>query len=315
MSGYHVPVLCSEVIDYLQPGGDKIIVDATLGGGGHSEAIARQMLSQTSIVQGRLIGLDQDPQAIEESQSRLGSFPFFTAVRANFASLGEALDALEIPFVDGILMDLGVSSHQLDTAERGFSFRFDGDLDMRMDLDSPLRAADIIANQSEEELYTIIRDYGEERFARRIARHLVEERQRQPIVTTKQLAEIVNKAIPRCGKLPKINPATRTFQALRIAVNDELGVLEKGLQCAIEHLAKGGRLVVISYHSLEDRLVKTVMRSKLGRCTCPPRTPVCVCQAVASLRLVHTKALVPSEQEQSDNPRARSAKMRVAEKL
>lgn len=307
---YHVPVLRDAVCDYLQPRPGALLVDATLGGGGHSEALAR-LLGPT----GRLVGVDQDPEALQEAGRRLEAWPGFQGVRGNFGDLDALLDQLGMGRVDGVLMDLGVSSHQLDQAERGFSFRYDAPLDMRMDLRAETTAADLVADLSEAELETLFREYGEERFARRIARRVAWEREREPIRTTGRLARIVEAAVPPPARHGRIHPATRTFQALRIAVNDELGVLQRGLEAAVQRLAPGGRLVVISYHSLEDRIVKATFRRYAGECTCPPRVPRCECHPQRLLRVLTRRPVEPDEQELAANPRSRSARLRAAERV
>ncbi len=304
---YHVPVLAERVVELLLPAPGKIIVDGTLGGGGHTELL----LSRGA----RVIGFDQDAEAIAQAQSRLGHYSGFTAVRRNFAELDMGLDELNITEVDGLLLDLGVSSHQLDAAERGFSFRVSAPLDMRMNTQSEVSARDIVERYSYEELAAVLQEYGEEKYARKIARKIVQEREAAPVTTTDRLADIVSGAVPAAYRHGRIHPATRTFQALRIAVNDELGVLKKVLETAWKRLRGGGRIAVISYHSLEDRLVKRSFQSLLGKCTCPPELPVCVCENAGSLKLVNRKAIVPEESEIARNPRARSAKLRVAERI
>jgi 16S rRNA (cytosine1402-N4)-methyltransferase len=308
---FHQPVLLGPVLQFLRPRPGAVVVDATLGGGGHAEAILAELGAG-----GRLIGIDQDEEALEAARQRLGWHPGFRALAGSFADLPELLSGLGQSQVDGILMDLGVSSHHLDTPERGFSFRFDAPLDMRMDRSRPLRAEDLVANLSEDELKRIIREYGEERYAGRIARRIVEERRRRPIRTTGRLAEVVLAALPpqaRHGQ--KIHPATRTFQALRMAVNQELEALQQGLEGAVACLAPQGRLVVISYHSLEDRLVKQTMRRYSGQCVCPPGLPACRCQPRSLLKVLTRKPIQPDETEIAVNPRARSARLRAAEKL
>ncbi len=307
MTDYHVPVLAEQVTELLQPAPGRVIVDATLGGGGHSELLLARGA--------QVVGFDQDLEAVAEAAKRLGTNPNFTVVPRNFASLNEGLDELGIAEIDGILLDLGVSSHQLDAAERGFSFRASAPLDMRMDTRSPLTAQQLIAEASEDELVRILRDYGEEKFSRRIARRIVQEREKSPILTTDVLAAIVAEAVPAQYKRGRIHPATLTFQALRIAVNNELAVLETVLHSAWKRLKTGGRIAVISYHSLEDRLVKTAFGELLGKCTCPPDLPVCMCHPIGYLELVNRKPIIPSAAEIANNPRARSAKLRVAQRL
>lgn len=309
-SPYHVPVLLEAVLRWLDPRPGSTIVDATLGGGGHSEALARALAPA-----GTLIAIDQDPEALAEAGRRLAGLAGFHPVRGNFGDLQGLLDRQGVGQVDGILMDLGVSSHQLDQAERGFSFRHDAPLDMRMDLQGGTTAADLVAELPEADLETTIREYGEERHARRIARRIVQEREKEPILTTGRLARIVEAAMPPPARHGRIHPATRTFQALRIAVNDELGVLQRGLDAAVARLAPGGRVVVISYHSLEDRIVKSTFRRYAGECTCPPRVPYCQCHPLQVLRVLTRRSVEPDEGEIAANPRARSARLRAAERV
>ncbi len=285
-------------------------MDGTLGGGGHTEALLRALGGG-----GRLIGIDQDSEALQEAGQRLDGYPGFVGVRGNFGDLDGLLDEQGVGGVDGVLLDLGVSSHHLDSAERGFSFRPDSALDMRMNRRAETCAADLVAALEEADLAAILRDYGEERYARRIARRIVWEREREPIRTTGRLARIVEQATPAPARHGRIHPATRTFQALRIVVNDELGVLQRGLEAAIRRLNPGGRLVVISYHSLEDRIVKTTFRRFAGECTCPPRVPFCQCRPLRLLRVLTRRPLEPDDRELAANPRARSARLRAAERL
>jgi 16S rRNA (cytosine1402-N4)-methyltransferase len=288
----------------LAPERGGLYVDATLGAGGHAEAILERG------PRARLLGLDRDAEALDGARRRLARFgDRVELVEANFADLEEVL--ADRPDADGILADLGVSSMQLDQARRGFSFRRDGPLDMRMGRDGRT-AADIVATASAEELTRIFREWGEERMAAKIARGIVRERTREPIQTTRQLARIV--AAEKGGR-EKIDPATRVFQALRIEVNQELSALARFLTAAVARLNGGGRLAVISYHSLEDRIVKDAFRRDSGVCLCPPRLPQCVCGARAALRVLTRRPLRPSESEQRRNPRSRSAKLRVVEKL
>ena len=304
---YHIPVLADCVVDLLKPAPGKIFVDGTLGGGGHAELMLRRGA--------QVIGFDQDSDAIEQVQGRLRHYGGFTAVHRNFAELDDELNRLNISEVDGILLDLGVSSHQLDTAERGFSFRVSAPLDMRMDTQGEVSAKDIINQSSCEELAAVLLEYGEEKYARRIAKRIVQEREAAPVETTDRLADIVAGAVPAAYRHGRIHPATRTFQALRIAVNDELGVLKIILDTAWKRLRCGGRIAVITFHSLEDRLVKRSFQSLLGKCTCPPGLPVCVCGNAGRLKLITHKPIIPEEAEIAANPRARSAKLRVAERI
>ena len=304
----HIPVMPREVISALEIKPDGIYADGTLGGGGHSALICERLTT------GKLIGIDRDENAISAATAKINS-ENFTAVRGNFHEMPTLLSELGISSVDGILLDLGVSSHQIDTPERGFSFRFDGPLDMRMDNRSPISARDIINEFSEKELTKIFFEFGEERHSRKIARTIIAARDISPIETTLHLAEIIEKASPsRRGKsLP--HPAMRTFMALRIAVNDELSPLKAVLQNASGLLNKGGRLAVITFHSLEDRIVKTTFAKLASPCECPRDIPYCVCGKIPSLRVITRKPLTPSPEELSENTRAHSAKLRIAEKI
>lgn len=304
----HVSVLLDETLALLAPQDDEIFIDATLGLGGHTEAL---LLSHPNI---RVIGIDQDTEAMEHAKKRLEGFgERVEFVHANFEEISEVSRGRH---VDGILADLGVSSLQFDTGDRGFSFRFDAPLDMRMDANSDLpTAAELLEELDEEEIANLIYRFGEERASRRIARRIVEKRNAgEPVKTTSELARLVERAIPRKGK-DQIHPATRTFQALRIAVNNELGVLEKFLKDAIDALAEGGRLAVISFHSLEDRVVKQAFQIASGKCQCPPRMPVCQCGAEKKVEILTKKPVTAGEAENDLNPRARSAKLRAVRKL
>lgn len=303
----HHPVLLQEALALLAPRPGGRYIDATLGGGGHAEAIL-----EASSPDGQLLGLDADPRAIQRVRERLARFgPRAILVHANFRELEAVARTHGFEDVDGILFDLGVSSFHLDEAEQGFSFRHEGPLDMRLDPTSGPTAADIVNTLDEEELADILYRYGEERRSRRIARALVANR---PITTTTQLAEIVVRAI---GRRPgtRIHPATRTFQALRIYVNDELGALEAALPQAVNLLKPGGILVVITFHSLEDRIVKHFLRQESRDCICPPNTPICTCGHKAQLAILHRKGITPSPDEIARNPRSRSARLRAARKL
>ena len=305
--GYHRPVLLEQTLQALHIRPDGIYLDGTAGGGGHSHAIAERLTT------GRLIALDQDPDAIAAAGARLQGLPA-TVVQANFVQMGEVLDGLEIPAVDGILLDIGVSSHQLDAPERGFSYHYDAPLDMRMS-QSGETAAGLLARLSERELAEIFYRYGEEKFSRPIARAIVRQRDRQPIETTLQLVDVIKAAMPPQALREKQHPAKRSFQAIRIAVNGELDALPPMLNAAAEHLNTGGRLAVISFHSLEDRIIKKTMQELATGCTCPPNFPVCVCGKKPKMKLISRKPITPGEAELAENPRARSAKLRVAEKL
>lgn len=306
----HRPVLLRECIDGLAIRPDGIYVDGTLGRGGHSEEIVKRLTS------GRLIAIDQDSQAIDEAGKRL--MPYgdrVMLVKGNFRELGRILDALEIESVDGMLFDLGVSSPQLDEAARGFSYKNDAPLDMRMDRSASFTAGELVNTWSEAELKRILWDYGEERFAGRIAGQIVKSREERPIETTSELVEIIKKALPAAALREKQHPAKRTFQAIRIAVNDELGAVEELMRQAPDRLAPGGRLCVISFHSLEDRIVKNGIAARENGCTCPREAPVCTCGFVRTLKSVTRKPITAGEEELSQNPRARSAKLRVAERV
>lgn len=311
----HKPVLFAETMQSLALSDGGVYVDGTLGGGGHSEGI----LLATGPT-GRVIGIDQDDEALAAASARLAVFgERFCACKSNFAEMSEVLCGLHmdsVNSVDGVLLDIGVSSHQLDDAGRGFSYMQDGPLDMRMNQSAGRTAADLLAEASAEELADIIYRYGEERFSRRIAARIVERRAEKPITGTLQLAEIVRGAIPADKRRrEEQHPAKRTFQALRIAVNDELGVLERGLAAAFAALKPGGRLSVITFHSLEDRIVKEYFASLARGCDCPPEFPICVCGKKPQGKLVNRKPITASAAELSENPRARSAKLRTIEKL
>ena len=307
----HQPVLLVETLQLLKPQADEFFVDATLGLGGHTEAI----LAKSKETQ--VIGIDQDLEAIGLAKERLNSFgERFKVFHSNFSDIKQVLAEAKIEKVNGVLADLGVSSLQFDSRTRGFSFRFDAPLDMRMNRESNLEtAADLLETLSEFEIAKIIYEYGEERLSRRIARRIVEKRDSgEPIKTTKQLVETIEKAVGR-GKKDKIHPATRTFQALRIAVNGELEILERFVRDSVEILKKDGRLAVITFHSLEDRIVKQTMQKLSGKCFCPPKFPQCVCGAKKEVEILTRKPVVPSELETEENPRSRSAKLRACLKL
>jgi 16S rRNA (cytosine1402-N4)-methyltransferase len=314
----HTSVLLAETLEYLAPKAGEIFVDATLGLGGHAEAI----LSAAENTQ--VIGIDQDTEALSKARARLERFgERFSGFHANFSEIRKVLDEARVEAVDGVLADLGVSSMQLDSETRGFSFRFDAPLDMRMDAESGEEtAAELLETLSEFEIARIIYEYGEERFSRRIARRIVERRERgDSVQTTKQLAELVERAVPRTGgsggkKKEKIHPATRTFQALRIAVNRELEILEDFIKGAIDILKPDGRLAIISFHSLEDRIAKQTLQKLSGKCFCPPNFPKCVCGgAEKKIEILTRKPIVAGEAEMQANPRARSAKLRACLKL
>lgn len=306
----HKSVLLAETVELIAPAEGMLIVDATLGLGGHSEAILAA--ANTS-----LIGVDQDTTAIAYAEKRLAKFgERVKIVHANFSDIRSVLAGEKIDQVDGIVADLGVSSIQLDDESRGFSFRFDAPLDMRMDVDSnDETAAELLERLEEEEIANIIYQYGEERASRRIARWIVEKRDRgEPVTTTKQLADLVARALKK-GPKEKIHPATRTFQALRIAVNREIEILEQFIYDSIDLLKTDGRLAIITFHSLEDRIVKQAFQKMAGKCFCPPRIPQCICGARKQVEILTRKPIVPAEVEMTQNPRSRSAKLRACLKL
>ncbi len=305
----HVPVLLNETIDSLNIKPDGVYADGTLGGAGHSSHIAEKLSEK-----GRLIGFDQDMDAIEAATKRLEPYKDrVKIVHSNFENMGSVLDELGYEKIDGIMLDLGVSSHQLDDAERGFSYRVDAPLDMRMDRSAGLSAADILNAYNEQEIYRIIRDYGEERYAKSIARNIVKYRADKPIETTFELVDIIKASMPKKELAMPGHPAKRTFQAIRIACNRELEVLENSIDMMIDHLNPGGRLSIITFHSLEDRIVKTAFKRNENPCTCPPNFPVCVCGKKPKGRALYRKPVLPSEEEMEINPRSKSAKLRSFE--
>lgn len=306
----HTSVLLNETIDSLRVKPDGVYVDGTVGGGGHALEVCRRLSAD-----GRLIGIDQDGEAIKAAQDRLKEFKDrVTILRSNYCAIKETLAGIGIGKVDGILLDLGVSSHQLDDSDRGFTYREDAPLDMRMDTRQPLTARDIVNTYGEEELYRILRDYGEERFAGRIAGRIVEERRKEPIRTTGELVRIIKEAIPAKARATGGHPAKRSFQAIRIEVNNELGVLRDSLDDMIDLLNEGGRLCVITFHSLEDRIVKQNFRKNEHPCICPPEFPVCVCGRKSKGFVVTRRPIVPTEEERERNSRSKSAKLRVFER-
>lgn len=305
----HEPVMVQEVLKFLQPKPGKIIVDGTLGLGGHSKEIAKKL------GQGKLIAIDQDENSLRMAQENFnGTGDKVVFVKENFRNLGKVLRGLEYEKVDGILFDLGISSWQLGHKDRGFSFQQEGPLDMRMNQEEKLTAGEIVNTYPPEEIAKILKEYGEERNAGRIARAIAREREKAPLFSTTQLAGIVDKAVGGRRGSP-IHPATRTFQAIRIAVNMELSSLSLALAQAVDHLRPGGRLVVISFHSLEDRIVKETFQRFALKCVCPPDFPKCVCGKQAMLKIITKKPVSPTVREVARNPRARSAKLRVAEKI
>ncbi len=307
----HVSVLKNECIEGLQIKSSGTYVDGTFGGGGHAMEVISRLNGN-----GRFIGIDQDQDAVENGRAKLEPYKEKAQlVRDNFSNIISIMKDLHIVAVDGILLDIGVSSYQLDTGERGFSYMHDAELDMRMDQRNPMTAKRMIAEYSEKELANIIKDYGEERWATRIAQFIVAERKIKPIETTGELVEVIKKAVPKGARKDGPHPAKRTFQALRIAVNNELGILEQAIEDMAGLLAPGGRLCIITFHSLEDRIVKQTFHRLEHPCTCPPEFPVCVCGKKPSIRVITRKPILPSEEELEFNPRARSAKLRILEKL
>ena len=307
---HHVSVLLQECLDGLNIKPDGIYVDGTLGGAGHSSQIAKRLTT------GRLIGIDRDPVALKAAGARLEPYgDRVTLVHANFCEMAQVLKDLNIPGVDGILLDLGVSSPQLDDGQRGFSYMADAPLDMRMNNGDSLSAETVVNTWPQEELKRILYTYGEERYAPQIAAAICRRREQQPIQTTLELVDIIRSAMPPAALREKQHPAKRSFQAIRIAVNDELGAVETIMADAVDLLNPGGRLAIITFHSLEDRIVKTGMNDAAKGCTCPPNFPVCVCGKKPRVKLISRKPIVASDEELEENPRSRSAKLRVCEKL
>lgn len=307
----HVPVLLSECIENLAVRPDGVYVDCTTGGGGHSYEIAKRLTGS-----GRLICIDRDTDALKAAKNRLADFSDrITFVHSNFSELENVLRSLRLDRVNGVLMDLGVSSYQLDNAERGFSYMQDAPLDMRMDRSASLTAYDVVNTYEKEDLCRILFDYGEEKFARNIAASIVRQREIKPIETTLELAELIKASLPKAAREGGHHPAKRSFQAIRIEVNSELSSIDDAIGAAISALAPGGRLAIITFHSLEDRLVKSAFAAASAGCTCPKNFPVCVCGNKPKIRLVSRKPITATEQELQINPRSRSAKLRVAEKV
>lgn len=305
----HIPVLLKETIDSLNIKQDGVYVDCTLGGGGHSLEILKRLSDK-----GKLIAIDQDISAINWSKERLKNFKNIIYVHDNFYNIQQILKELKIDKVDGIIMDLGVSSYQLDEGKRGFSYMKDAPLDMRMNRDSSLSAYEIVNQYNEEELCRIIRDYGEENFSRRISKFIVKAREESPISTTLQLVGIIKKAIPL--KFQKEgHPAKRTFQAIRIEVNEELKILDKAVEDGVANLNTGGRIAIITFHSLEDRIIKSKFKMLENPCTCPADFPICICGKKPIVKIVNKKPIVPTEEEKSINPRSKSSKLRIAERI
>lgn len=307
----HKSVLLYETVDELNIKPDGIYVDGTLGGGGHSYEIAERLSEG-----GRLIGIDQDEDAIKAASKRLEPYmDRVTIVRNNYCNMDKVLDELGIDKVDGIMLDLGVSSYQLDAADRGFTYNVDTALDMRMDQRQEITAKDIVNEYSEFDLYRIIRDYGEDRFAKNIAKHIVAARQEKPIETTFELNDIIKAAIPMKVRATGGHPSKRTYQAIRIELNKELEVLENSIDMMIDRLKPEGRLCIITFHSLEDRIVKTRFRNNENPCTCPPSFPACVCGKVPKGRVITRKPVVPTDEEINENSRSKSSKLRVFERV
>ena len=306
----HRPVLLDECIEALAIRPDGVYLDGTLGRAGHSREIVKRLTT------GRLICVDRDQAALDAARELLAPWmDKVTLVHSNFDRVDEILDGLGLRGVDGMLFDLGVSSPQLDDAQRGFSYRADAPLDMRMDREEGLTAAEVVNTWPQEELRRILWQYGEERYAPQIAAAIVRRRQERPIETTLELVEVIKSGMPARALKEKQHPAKRSFQAIRIAVNDELGCVERMLQRSVPRLNRGGRLAVITFHSLEDRIVKSALAQFAQGCVCPPDFPVCVCGRTPDVRLIHKKPILPSQQEIEENPRARSAKLRTAERL
>lgn len=307
----HYSVLLEETIENLNIKPDGIYVDGTLGGAGHASQVAKRLSEK-----GRLIGIDQDADAIKAASERLAPFgDRITIIRSNYANMKEELHRIGVEHVDGIVLDLGVSSFQLDTPERGFTYReADAPLDMRMDDRQTLTAKDIVNDYSEMDLYRIIRDYGEDKFAKNIAKHIVAERAKKPIETTGELTEIIRASIPMKVQATGGHPAKRTFQAIRIELNRELEVLQNNLDEMIELLNPGGRICIITFHSLEDRIVKTSFKKNENPCTCPSDFPVCICGNISKGKVITRKPILPSEEELEENSRSKSAKLRVFER-
>lgn len=310
MNFEHVSVLLNETVDGLNIKPDGIYVDGTLGGGGHSEEILKRLTT------GKLIGIDQDENALKAATERLKVYgDRFIPVRDNFSNILNVLETLNIKSIDGMMMDLGVSSHQLDEADRGFSYRFDAPLDMRMDRRRALDAYKVVNTYSEDELNRILKEYGEEKWARRIAKFICEKRAEKPLETTQELVDLVYSAIPSGARREGGHPAKRTFQAIRIEVNGELEIIKQSIIDITSVLNKNGRIAIITFHSLEDRLVKHTYRELAKGCICPPELPMCMCDNEPQLKVVTRKPILPSDEELEVNSRSKSAKLRVAKKL
>lgn len=311
MEFVHKSVLLNETIESLNIKPDGIYVDGTLGGGGHAYEVCKRLGEH-----GRFIGIDQDAEAIEAAGSRLSEFgDKVTIVRSNYVNIENVLKNLNITKVNGIMLDLGVSSHQLDTIERGFSYKEDAPLDMRMDDRNDITAKDIVNTYSEYDLYRIIRDYGEDKFAKNIAKHIVLAREEKTIETTGELSEIIKNSIPMKIRLKGGHPAKKTFQAIRIELNHELDVLNDSIDKMIDLLDDGGRLSIITFHSLEDRIVKTKFKNNENPCTCPPEFPICICGKKPKGKIITKKPIIPEDQEIEENKRSKSSKLRVFERI
>lgn len=307
----HIPVLFHEIMDIMAPQPGEVFVDCTLGGGGHSRGFLERMGAD-----GRLIGIDQDTNALKAAQANLAEFgDRVTYVHSNYNHLDDILNTYAPDGVDGILFDIGVSSHQLDEKDRGFSYMQDAPLDMRMNQSQQFSAWDVVNTYSEDELHRIIKEYGEERWAKRIAKFIVEFRKDKPVETTGELVDIIKRAIPKGAREEGSHPAKRTFQAIRIEVNDELGVLSRTISVAANHLKKGGRLGIISFHSLEDRIVKEQFRYLASDCICPPELPFCQCDKVSEVKILTRKPVTATKEELEANSRSKSAKFRAVEKI
>lgn len=306
----HVSVLLNECLDALNIKEDGIYVDCTLGGAGHSSHIIQRLSSE-----GLLVGIDQDKDALKAAGERLKEYDNKKLVHNNFHNIDSILEEIDIPKVDGILMDLGVSSYQLDEGERGFSYMKDAPLDMRMNRDREFSAYDVVNTYSMEDLWRIIRDYGEEKFAKRVAQFIVARREEKPIETTLELVDIIKAAIPAKARREGPHPAKRTFQAIRIEVNGELEILNRAIEDGVNRLNKGGRMAIITFHSLEDRIVKLKFRELADPCNCPKEFPMCICGKKPLVKIISRKAIDPSKEEVEENPRSRSAKLRVLERI
>ncbi len=311
MNFEHVSVLLEECLEGLHIKPIGIYVDGTLGGAGHSSQICKRLSKE-----GHLIGIDQDNNALDVSRERLKNVnPQVSIVKSNFEQVDEVLDQLGIEKIDGMLIDLGVSSHQLDEASRGFSYMQDAPLDMRMNQESTYSAYEVVNTLSEEALHRLIRDYGEEKWAKRIAQFIVSEREKKPIQTTFELVEVIKKAIPHGARKDGPHPAKRTFQAIRIEVNRELDIIEPTIRKVVSRLKVGGRLCIITFHSLEDRIVKQTFKQLENPCTCSREFPVCICGKMPEVKVISRKPILPTEEEVEVNPRSRSAKLRIIEKI